>query len=121
LPDASVSDRASDATIFFTSVGQLPTYISLFDVHLQCLLPRQRRWPPLRHQGQRILSQLFAKATFGPDSSNCPEILQQYIILNANDSSPIDHINEEFVKESKLLGNGYSTEDKFVGQVSAKR
>ena len=54
-------------------------------------------------------------------SSNCPEILQQYIILNANDSSPIDFINEEYVKESKLLGNGYSTEDKFVGQVSAKR
>jgi hypothetical protein len=47
--------------------------------------------------------------------------LQQYIILNANDSSPIDFINEEYVKESKLLGNGYFTEDIFVGEVSAKR
>jgi hypothetical protein len=54
-------------------------------------------------------------------SSNCPEILQQYIILNANDSSPIDFINEEYVKESKLVGNGYSTEDIFVWEVSAKR
>jgi hypothetical protein len=48
-----------------------------------------------------------------------PEVLQQYVV-DAKDSSPIDYIHEEFVKETKLLGNGYSSEDKFVGQVSGK-
>jgi len=45
-----------------------------------------------------------------------PEVLQEYIV-NENNTSPIDYIHADFVKEAKLMGNGYSEEDRFIGKV----
>ena len=44
------------------------------------------------------------------------EILQAYVV-NENNTSSIDYIHSDFVRDAGLLGNGYTEEDRFIGMV----
>ena len=44
------------------------------------------------------------------------EILQAYVV-NENNTSSIDYIHSDFVRDAGLLGNGYTEEDRYIGMV----